>query len=152
MKLKHLLLPGLLAIVFIISSCEKKEEQPNEPDNSDNTGQECTCDSTQIFMVVEEMPEFPGGDEARMQYFADNTEYPEEALENGIEGSVYVTFVVEKDGSICGVRVLRGIGGGCDEEAVRLVEGMPDWNPGKQLGEPVCVQFNLPVLFVLPQL
>jgi protein TonB len=71
------------------------------------------------------------------------------AKESGIQGTVYVTFVVEKDGSITDVRVLRGIGGGCDEEAVRVVKNSPKWSPGKQRGKPVRVQYNLPVKFIL---
>ena len=71
------------------------------------------------------------------------------AKESGIQGMVYVTFVVERDGSITDVRVLRGIGGGCDEEAIRVVSAMPKWTPGKQRGKPVRVQYNLPVRFTL---
>jgi len=71
------------------------------------------------------------------------------ARESGIEGTVYVTFVVEKDGSITDVRVLRGIGGGCDKEAIRVVKEMPKWDPGKQRGKPVRVQFNMPIRFTL---
>ena len=75
--------------------------------------------------------------------------YPEEAKEIGIQGKVYVTFVVEVDGSITDVKVLRGIGSGCDDEAVRVVKSMPKWVPGKQRGVPVRVQFNLPINFKL---
>ncbi len=102
-----------------------------------------------IFTVVEEMPHFPGGEDARYQYLAENLNYPVEARVNGIQGRVFVTFVVEKDGSISNVRVLRGIGGGCDEEAVRVVSNMPRWKPGRQRGNPVRVQFNMPLLFKL---
>ena len=103
----------------------------------------------EIFTVVESMPEFPGGQGKLMQYLAKNIEYPQIARESGIQGRVFVTFVVEKDGSVTDVRVLRGIGGGCDEEAVRVVKSMPKWVPGKQRGKPVRVQFNLPVKFTL---
>jgi protein TonB len=75
--------------------------------------------------------------------------YPEEAKELGVQGKVFVTFVVEIDGSISNVRVLRGIGSGCDDEAVRVVKSMPKWIPGKQRGVPVRVQFNLPINFKL---
>jgi protein TonB len=71
------------------------------------------------------------------------------AKESGIQGRVFVTFVVEKDGSVTDVRVLRGIGGGCDEEAIRVVQKMPKWKAGKQRGKPVRVQFNLPIKFTL---
>ncbi|MGE5424519.1 MAG: energy transducer TonB [Syntrophothermus sp.] len=103
----------------------------------------------EIFTVVEEQPGYPGGDEARMKYLQENTKYPEEAKELGVQGKVFVTFVVEVDGSITDVRVLRGIGAGCDEEAVRVVKSMPRWIPGKQRGVPVRVQFNLPIKFTL---
>lgn len=103
----------------------------------------------EIFTVVEEQPGYPGGEEARMKYLKESIRYPEEAKELGIQGRVFVTFVVEVDGSITDVRVLRGIGGGCDEEAVRVVRGMPKWVPGKQRGVPVRVQFNLPIRFTL---
>lgn len=102
-----------------------------------------------IFEIVEDQPEFPGGQQAMQQYLAENIRYPSMARESGIEGTVFVTFVVEPDGSISNVKILRGIGGGCDQEAVRVVQNMPNWNPGKQRGQPVRVQFNLPVRFVL---
>jgi len=103
----------------------------------------------EIFTVVEEQPGYPGGEEARISYLQQNIKYPEEAKELGIQGKVFVTFVVEVDGSITDVRVLRGIGGGCDEEAIRVVKSMPKWVPGKQRGVPVRVQFNLPIKFTL---
>lgn len=103
----------------------------------------------EIFTVVEEQPAYPGGEEARMRYLQETIKYPEEAKELGIQGRVFVTFVVEVDGSITDVRILRGIGGGCDEEAVRVVRGFPKWVPGKQRGVPVRVQFNLPIKFTL---
>jgi protein TonB len=106
-------------------------------------------EEAEIFLVVESMPTFPGGEEKIYKYLADNLRYPEMAREAGIQGRVFVTFVVERDGSITDVRVLRGIGGGCDEEAVRVVENMPVWSPGKQRGIPVRVQFNLPIKFTL---
>jgi len=103
----------------------------------------------EIFTVVEEQPAYPGGEEARIKFLQDNIKYPEEAKELGIQGKVFVTFVVEVDGSITAVNVLRGIGGGCDEEAIRVVKAMPKWVPGKQRGVPVRVQFNLPIKFTL---
>ncbi len=103
----------------------------------------------EIFTVVEEQPGYPGGEEARIAFLQTNIKYPEEAKELGIQGKVFVTFVVEVDGSITDVRVLRGIGGGCDEEAIRVIKSMPKWVPGKQRGVPVRVQFNLPIKFTL---
>ncbi len=102
-----------------------------------------------IFTIVEEQPEFPGGTEAMYKFLRDNMRYPTMAREAGIQGTVFVTFVVERDGAITNVEVIRGIGGGCDEEAIRVVRNMPKWNPGKQRNQPVRVQFNLPVRFML---
>jgi len=103
----------------------------------------------EIFTVVEESPSFPGGDEARIRFLTENIKYPQIARESSIQGTVYVTFVVEKNGNVTDVRILRGIGGGCDEEAVRVIKAMPKWNPGKQRGKPVRVQFNMPIKFTL---
>jgi TonB family protein len=102
-----------------------------------------------IFTVVEVLPEFPGGDEARMKYLMENIKYPDEARKNGIQGTAYVTFVVEKDGSISNVKVLRGFDKACDEESVRVIKNMPNWKPGKQKGKAVRVQFNMPIRFAL---
>lgn len=102
-----------------------------------------------IFQFVEQMPEFPGGQNELFNYLSNNIKYPPLAQQNGITGKVFVTFVVEPDGSISGVKFMRGIGGGCDEEAVRVIKGMPKWKPGKNNGRNVRVQFNVPVNFVL---
>jgi protein TonB len=117
----------------------------------------------EIFKVVEEMPRFPGckdepGDakakelcaqKKMLEYIYKNIKYPAIARENGVEGNVVITFVVEKDGSITDAKVVRDIGAQCGEEAMRIVNQMPRWDPGKQRGNPVRVQFNLPVRFKL---
>lgn len=142
MKLR-LLLPflGLLAtssilaqndVIMDVGAPAEEAHDPNEP-----------------FTMVEEMPEFPGGQQALFAYIGKELKYPEQAIEDGIEGVVFVTFVVEADGRITGVKVIRGIGGGCDEEAVRVVRGMPNWKPGKQRGEAVRVKYNLPIRYKL---
>lgn len=105
--------------------------------------------SEEIFIIVEEPPSFTGGGEARIKYISENIKYPDEARAKGIQGTVFVTFVVETDGSVSDVKILRGIGGGCDEEAVRVTENMPKWIPGKQRGQAVRVQFNMPFRFLL---
>ena len=105
----------------------------------------------EVFVLVEDDPEFPGGMKALYKFLQDNVQYPRLALENSIEGKVYVTFVVEEDGSITNPRLLRDIGGGCGREAIRVVKMMPKWKPGKKSGKPVRVQFNLPVTFTLSQ-
>lgn len=102
-----------------------------------------------IYVVVEEEPDFPGGMEALLKYLQDNIQYPQLAKENNITGKVFVTFVVEKDGRVTQVKLLRDIGGGCGNEAMRVVKAMPKWKPGKQQGRPVRTQFNLPVVFNL---
>lgn len=102
-----------------------------------------------VFTIVEQMPEFPGGQEAMTAYISKNLKYPEKAIEEGIEGVVFVSFVVETDGRISGVTVLRGIGAGCNEEAVRVVSGMPNWKPGYQRGKAVRVKYNLPIRYKL---
>ncbi|EKB49612.1 energy transducer TonB [Cecembia lonarensis] len=103
----------------------------------------------EIFDVVENAPEFPGGMEAWNEYLRKNLKYPTQARRMGIEGTVYVVFVVNTDGSIQDVEILRGIGGGCDEEALRVVSNAPKWTPGKQRGRPVRVRMRLPIRFKL---
>ena len=104
-----------------------------------------------VFQVVDEMPEFPGGEKALMDYVSNNVKYPQEAKDKNIAGRVFIGFVVEKDGSINEVKVLRGIGGGCDEEAVRVIKSMPKWKPGIQKGKPVRVSFQMPFVFKLDE-
>ena len=107
-------------------------------------------ETNEVFGVVEQMPAFRGGDAALMKYLAENTHYPEEAKEKGVQGRVVVNFVVEKDGSITDVKVARGIDPLLDKEAVRVVKTMPKWIPGKQSLVPVRVKYVLPVSFKLP--
>jgi len=102
-----------------------------------------------IYMIVEQMPEFLGGYEAMMQYVADHVNYPEVAKKAGCQGRVYVGFIVEPDGSLSEFKVLRGIGYGCDEEAMRVAQSMPKWNPGTQRGKAVRVSYLIPVIFQL---
>lgn len=106
-------------------------------------------DDDTYFQVVDEEPSFPGGMEAMYKFLSENIKYPQEAKANNISGKVYVTFVVEADGSISNPRLLRDIGGGCGQEAIRVVKLMPRWKPGKNKGQPARVQFNLPVNFTL---
>jgi TonB family protein len=102
-----------------------------------------------IFTIVEESPEFPDGQAAQFKWLAQNLKYPAIARENQIEGTVYVGFVVNKDGSLEDLVVKRGIGGGCNEEAIRLIGAMPLWKPGKQQGQVVRVAYTLPIKFKL---
>ena len=100
-------------------------------------------------LVVPEMPSFPGGTSAMKAFLENHLKYPEEAREMNIQGTVYLSFVVETDGSITEIVIMRPIGGGCEEEAVRVVKSMPNWNPGKQTGHAVRVRLSLPVKFTL---
>jgi len=103
----------------------------------------------EVFVIVEQVPEYPGGDEARLNFLRNNIKYPQMAREAGIQGTVYVSFVVEKDGSVTQVKIARGIGGGCDEEAIRVTKMMPKWKAGKQRGKEVRVSYNMPIKFTL---
>ena len=104
-----------------------------------------------VFTVVEENPQFPDGDEARMVFLQKNIKYPKSARKKGVQGVVYVTFIVEKDGSLSNIKILRGIHPDCDNEVIRVVKLFPKWIPGKQKGKTVRVQFNMPVKFMLTE-
>jgi protein TonB len=106
-------------------------------------------EETKIFTVVEQKPMFPGGDGALMGYLRDNIHYPTVAAENGVQGRVVVGFVVERDGSITDVNILRGVDPSLDREAMRVVKSMPKWTPGKQNGSAVRVKYQVPVSFRL---
>lgn len=106
-------------------------------------------EENKVFDIVEQQPMFPGGPSALMKFLSDNTKYPVVAQENGVQGRVTVQFVVEKDGSVSDVHVLRGVDPSLDKEAVRVVKSMPKWTPGKQNGITVRVNYRVPVLFRL---
>ena len=106
-------------------------------------------EETKVFDVVEEMPQFPGGQAALLEYLAKNIKYPVVAEENGVQGRVIVTFVVERDGSITDVRVVKSVDPSLDKEAARVVKSMPKWQPGKQNGSAVRVKYTVPVQFRL---
>jgi len=112
------------------------KEQPEGPENT-------------IFTVVEDMPSFPGGDSAMLNFLASKIRYPDSAKINMISGAVYISFIINELGAVTEATVLRGIGGGCDEEALRVVNSMPSWTPGVQRGRRVKVQFTLPIRFML---
>lgn len=105
----------------------------------------------EIFISAEEMPEFPGGEQALYDFLAKNISYPKTAKDSNIQGNVYVQFVVEKDGTITNPKVLRDIGGGCGEEALRVVRMMPKWKTGMYKGKAVRVQYTMPVIFKLEE-
>lgn len=147
--------PALLAL--LIGNCALAQE--GDPDTSHvpiiddppiiDTPWPEVPDSNQVLIVVEEMPSFPGGMPALSAYVSEHLKYPEKAKKLRVEGLVLLQFVVEKDGSVSNVEVIRGIGYGCDEEALRVVKAMPAWKPGQQGGKPVRVRFSLPMRFKL---
>jgi len=106
-------------------------------------------DPNAVYTYVEEAPSYPGGENARMLFLRNNIKYPRLALQNKIQGKVYISFIVEKNGSLSNIKVLQGIGAGCDEEALRVVNLMPKWKPGKTQGREVRVVITMPVNFVL---
>ena len=117
--------------------------------NTNAMAQSKKTSNDKVFEKVEDMPEFPGGEQAMMDFVAKNVQYPKEAMEKEISGRVLVGFIVEKDGSISETEIVKGIGGGCDEEAVRVVKAMPKWKPGKEKGKPVRVSYMMPIFFKL---
>ena len=149
--------PPQTTIIEIVEDDEEIEEELEIMDTEIDENTEIdivefveeVVEEPEIFTIVEEMPSFPGGEAELFKYLGSNIKYPAMARDAGIQGIVYVTFVVKEDGKISDVRVLRGVGGGCDEEAVRVVEKMPSWKPGKQRGKSVRVQYNLPIRFTL---
>ena len=139
---------SIAALLFLLSGAATAQEdipapivvrEPVvEPDNRNG-----------VFNYVDSMPEFPGGQEAMVKYLSKNIKYPKAAIEAGIQGAVYVSFTVDADGAIRDAEVMRGIGGGCDEEALRVVNSMPLWEPGMQRGEAVMVKYRMPISFRL---
>lgn len=123
----------LVDVAPIIAAKEEKEEE----------------EEAQVFFIVEEMPEFPGGEAALRAFIAKSINYPVIAQENGIQGKVYVTFVVDKDGGISEAKIARGVDPSIDKEALRVVNSLPKWKPGKQRGKPVRVSYTVPISFVL---
>jgi protein TonB len=103
----------------------------------------------QVFVIVEQMPSFPGGEEALRKFIAHSIKYPVIAQENGIQGKVYVTFVVDRDGSVTQAKIARGVDPSLDKEALRVVNSLPKWVPGKQGGKAVKVSYTVPISFVL---
>ncbi len=122
----------LITVAPVVTAKEEKEEEAAE-----------------VFFIVEDMPEFPGGEMALRTFIANAIKYPVIAQENGIQGKVYVTFVVGKDGSVNNASIARGVDPSLDKEALRVVNTLPKWKPGKQRGKPVNVSYTVPINFVL---
>ena len=113
--------------------------------------EEDETEEEEIYSLVETNPEFPGGMDSLIAFLSRNIAYPQEAIDNNVSGRVFLSFVVEKDGTITDIKILRDIGSGCGAEAVRVVKMMPKWKPGMMQGKPVRVQFALPINFVIPE-
>ena len=139
----------ILAVTFSSYSVFSQEEGAEEKVEIIKVDEVSPQERGEIFTIVETMPEFPGGLDSLFKFLGQNINYPSEAKNNGVEGIVYATFVVQKTGKVGDVIVLRGIGAGCDEEAKRVVEIMPNWTPGTQRGRKVNVQYNIPIRFKL---
>jgi TonB family protein len=160
-----LMLPAVALSVIVASACKQDTNSEMDVNTKDapptsvylhiEECEECEieeADTSQVFMVVEEKPEFPGGEAALMEYLRSNLQYPERCKENKVQGRVLITFVVNKDGSIVEPAVVKSagpVGVELDVEALRVISGMPAWTPGKQNGEAVRVQFTVPVVFKL---
>ena len=123
------------------------------PENNTPTAKEIVVEVApkpdELFVLVEQQPQYPGGMDALRIFLTKNLNYPPSAANAGVSGRVFVSFVVNTDGSLADVQVLKGIGFGCDEEAVRVIQTMPRWKPGKQSGRAVRVKYNLPIAFTL---
>lgn len=109
----------------------------SQSDDSDNS----------VYKLVEEMAQFPGGQNEMLKYLQENLQYPEAAKANDVHGKVLVKFIVERDGSLSDIKVMRGLGSGCDEEAIRLIQSMPKWKAGKNRGKEVRTSMMVPVIF-----
>lgn len=118
-------------------------------DFADLTMEEEDAEDAPVFFIVEEMPQFPGGEEALRKFIATSVKYPVIAQENGIQGRVYVSFVVNTKGAVTDVKIARGVDPNLDKEAIRVVNSMPAWSPGKQRGKAVKVSYTVPINFVL---
>ena len=137
---------SIFVVFALLLGCSS---QNNTEDKSISKEIQSLKDDDTIYQVVEQNPEFEGGLKELGSFLQNNIRYPKEAAEAEVSGKVFVTFVVEKDGSTNDVQILKGIGFGCDEEAVRVVGIMPKWKPGMQSGKAVRVKYNLPISFVL---
>lgn len=142
----------ILTLIFSISVTDRVIAQTDSEAKKVEKAQEPVTKSQkdeEIFTVVEEMPSFPGGKDAMFKFISTNIKYPESARKNGVHGRVFISYVVEKDGKINDVEIIRGFDKECDAEALRVVKMMPNWNPGKEKGKAVRTKFNLPIAFML---
>ena len=136
MKNPKIISPFLLLLLFSVYTPSAFTQIENKKDTS-------------IVFLVDQMPVFPGGEDSMYRFISSNVVYPKVAKETNINGTVIISFIVEADGSVSNAKVEIGIGGGCDEEALRVVNLMPNWTPGKQAGKPCRVLYKLPLKFSL---
>ena len=127
----------------------EKELEIEETETDEDEIIEIEEDDEEFFMVVENMPEFPGGDLGLMKFIQKNVRYPAIAKEYNITGKVYVSFIVDKQGNVTNVKIVRGVDKNLDAEAKRVVSSLPKYKPGKQRGKPVRVMFTIPINFTL---
>ena len=157
LRAKYLLLVPVMAVALVACNLGSPKSEGVKADSLENVDEELPVVDTvtvasspaDAFDVVEEKPEFPGGQQALMEYLQKNMKYPKEAQEKGTQGRVMVQFVIDKDGSIVEPEVVRSVSPELDAEALRVVKMMPKWQPGKQEGKVVRVKYNLPVSFKL---
>ena len=114
-----------------------------------DVAKEAVPEDDKVYEVVEQMPQFVGGDASLMKYLSENVKYPVEAQKNGVQGRIVISFIVEKDGAVSNVKIARSVDDLLDKEACRVVKQMPKWTPGMQNGKPVRVKYNVPVSFRL---
>jgi len=137
LKKSHVaIVTGIIVILAFIVFVYIEKTKDNTTDNN-------------VYQIVEVMPEFPGGEMALRKFISTSVKYPIEAQENGIQGKVYITFVVNKEGEVTDAKVVRGVDPSLDKEALRVVNNLPKWKPGKQDGNKVNVNYTVPISFVL---
>ena len=137
-------------VIRVIFDSDKQPQEEKGQTGPEDTVKEYV--EEELFIEIDIHPQFPGGEDSLYNFIYSNLRYPQEAIDNGIEGRVFITFTVEKDGSITGIKLLRDIGYGCGEEAMRIVRMMPKWTPGKDhLGNIMGMQYNMPIKFEFKQ-
>lgn len=149
--MKNTILIFFLSLFCISANAQNDSTETVEAPQESNTKKSTIkAEAPSVFTYVEQMPEYAGGETEMLLFIKENLKYPEEALEEGLEAKVYVKFVVDENGAISNVISVRPAGNGFDEEAIRVVESMPEWKPGKQNGRAVKVHFQIPIRFSIP--
>lgn len=148
----RILITGIISSILLIqlNGNAQVEQSVSTEDSVVNTIKvQSKEDANLVFDFVDKMPEFPGGQVEMIKFLSKNINYPTVALDQGVQGSIYVQFVIWKDGSVREVKVLRGVGSSLDNEAIRVIKMMPNWEPGTQRGIPVNTRYTLPIKFKL---